>query len=55
MFDERKRGEGRKKEGVEEGRKRDDRRKEERKEGKERMTDFENSSKIISDRTVGRS
>ena len=40
MFDERKRGKGRKKEGVEEGRRKEDRRTEERKEGEERMDRF---------------
>ena len=54
MFDERKKGEGRKKEGVEEGRRKEDK----RTGGKEEMkawTDFEDWSKIISDRTIVRS
>lgn len=53
MFDERKRGKGRKKEGVEGGRRKEDKRKGGKEEMKE-WTDFEDSSKIISDRTMVR-
>ena len=54
MFDEREGREGRKREWREEGRRKEDKRKG-RKEKMKEWTDFEDWSKIISDRTIVRS